>query len=189
MKKIVCYGDSITFGYQVPGGEQVVDNYPKVLNELLDDYEVINEGHSGWRSINGAKNFDELVLAKEPDIVIIMFGINDAKGSSFGITLKFDHYWDAILEMVDKCNDAGIRVIICGPTPTKFSRVNKFSKRLRMRCESIGLEYIDMGGIVYEKMLKMKLNIKKCFPDGIHLNDDYYRFIAEGLARHLTKDE
>lgn len=189
MKKIVCYGDSITFGYHVGNGEQVENNYPKVLQEKLgSEYIVINEGHSGWRSINGQESFDELVLAKKPDIVIMMFGINDAKGSSYGITLKYSTYWEAMLEMYNKCLEHNITPIFFTPTPTKNKRADKFAKRLRKRSEKLELNFCDMNTHVLTSMIKNHLTMKSALPDGIHFADEYYELVGIAAYEHLINN-
>ena len=71
----VCYGNSITYG----GGT----TYPEVFQNLLQqeynntNITVINEGHPGWTAEMAAGGMDTLVLPHQPDLVTIIFGIND----------------------------------------------------------------------------------------------------------------
>ncbi len=91
-KKIVCFGDSNTYGYD-PGtggryGEDV--RWPKLLQKHLgDEYEVMEEGQNGRTIANedpwegGTKCGIDYVLpmleTKRPDLLIIMLGSNDLK--------------------------------------------------------------------------------------------------------------
>ncbi|MDD2702652.1 MAG: GDSL-type esterase/lipase family protein, partial [Candidatus Omnitrophica bacterium] len=71
-KNIICFGDSITFGYGVEKGE----DYPSRLREMLK-LPVINAGVDGDTSAKALLRLKADVLDKEPYLVIIEFGGND----------------------------------------------------------------------------------------------------------------
>ena len=92
MIKIVCFGDSNTYGFNPKTGGRYDESirWPKKLQELLgSDYEVIEEGQNGrtiacddpWEG--GTKCGMDYVLpmieTKRPDLLIIMLGSNDLK--------------------------------------------------------------------------------------------------------------
>ena len=92
MKKIVCFGDSNTYGYDpATGGRYDEDTrWPKILAKLLGDgYEVFEEGQNGRTIANddpwegGTKCGMDYVLpmleTKRPDLLVIMLGSNDLK--------------------------------------------------------------------------------------------------------------
>jgi lysophospholipase L1-like esterase len=77
--KVVCVGDSITYGYLVPIG-----SYPSQLQAKLgNNYTVVNYGVNGTSvSANTDNPYTQTssyknALASDPDIVIIMLGTND----------------------------------------------------------------------------------------------------------------
>lgn len=91
-KKIVCFGDSNTYGYDPSTGGRFDENtrWPKVLQKLLGDgYEIFEEGQNGRTIANedpwegGTKCGMDYVLpmleTKRPDLLIIMLGSNDLK--------------------------------------------------------------------------------------------------------------
>ena len=93
MKKIICFGDSNTYGYNPATGGRFDENtrWPKVLQKLLgEDYEIFEEGQNG-RNISdpdpwegGTKCGMDYVLpmieTRHPaDLLIIMLGTNDLK--------------------------------------------------------------------------------------------------------------
>lgn len=92
MRRILCFGDSNTYGYSPVDGQRYGDdiNWPGVLGSLLGDrFEVINEGKNG-RTIafddpykdgcNGMNDIGTCIEEHEPlDLVIIMLGTNDLK--------------------------------------------------------------------------------------------------------------
>ena len=101
MKRILCFGDSNTFGY-IPGNGQ---RYPwgvrwtSILNEKLglENYRVIEEGLCGRTTIfedplrDGRRGVDILPTVLEThapvDLVVLMLGTNDCK-SVYGATAE-----------------------------------------------------------------------------------------------------
>ena len=79
--RIVCFGDSITFGEDLPSTQA----YPAVLAELLKqkhadlDLVVINAGVRGHTSVQGLARLERDVLRYKPHVVLIAFGLNDGK--------------------------------------------------------------------------------------------------------------
>lgn len=101
MKTILCYGDSLTWGYnpQGPSRHPLEDRWPSVLQaELGTSVQVIADGlngrttayddHLAGEDRNGARTLPVALGAHSPlDLVIILLGTNDMKpwihGSAF----------------------------------------------------------------------------------------------------------
>ncbi|MCT7375370.1 SGNH/GDSL hydrolase family protein [Chelativorans salis] len=93
MKTILCYGDSLTWGYNTEGPSRHAyeDRWPSVLQARLGDKaRVIAEGLNGRTTAfddwlagadrNGARILPTLLATHSPlDLVIIMLGANDMK--------------------------------------------------------------------------------------------------------------
>ncbi len=82
---IVCLGDSVTHGWfkvtdRAPDHEAA---YPYKLKKLLDFYypnqvfNVINSGIGGTTASQATERIERDVLKFQPDLVLIMFGVND----------------------------------------------------------------------------------------------------------------
>ncbi len=81
--RIVCLGDSGTFGYwrrapDVPGW----DNYPQALVELLKQHglghvEVLNAGVLGYSAPHGLRQLMVQILDLDPDVITVRFAFND----------------------------------------------------------------------------------------------------------------
>jgi lysophospholipase L1-like esterase len=77
--RIVCLGDSITHGEDLPSG----DTYPAMLADMLKeryphlDTAVVNAGACGHTSVQGLARVDRDVLWYQPHVVFVAFGIND----------------------------------------------------------------------------------------------------------------
>lgn len=93
MKTVLCYGDSLTWGYnaETGGRHQYNDRWPSVLQKALgSDVTVISEGLNGRTTAfdcgladcdrNGARVLPTILETHAPiDLVIIMLGTNDLK--------------------------------------------------------------------------------------------------------------
>jgi lysophospholipase L1-like esterase len=75
--RIVCFGDSVNFGWNF----KYEYSYPSVLEKLLKkDYpniKIINSGVGGNTIIDGNQRFIRDVSRYKPNLVIINFGLND----------------------------------------------------------------------------------------------------------------
>jgi len=69
---IVCFGDSITFGYGAAPGE----DYPAALSKMVK-FPVINAGVDGDTSFAALDRLEQDVLSKNPRLVIVEFCGND----------------------------------------------------------------------------------------------------------------
>jgi len=78
--RIICMGDSVTFGWPT----KVEDTYPKILEKLLNShfpkkkFEVFNAGVPGYTSYQGLVWLKKDILRYSPDLIIVYYGINDA---------------------------------------------------------------------------------------------------------------
>jgi len=78
-QRIICMGDSTTFGWSI----YREDAFPEVLGKLLNQdklngrFEVINAGVPGYSSFQGLILLKRVILELKPDFVTICFGSND----------------------------------------------------------------------------------------------------------------
>lgn len=77
--RILCVGDSVTFGFNVDQN----DSYPERLQALLRErfpqrqIEVINAASPGWSFVQGLLYLEREGLTLQPDVVIMAHGPND----------------------------------------------------------------------------------------------------------------
>jgi len=95
--RIICLGDSVTFGWALEDEE----TYPVQLeNQLREKYpgcniEVINLGTSGYSSFQGRQLFFLLGKKLQPDLVILGFGQNDRIPAIFSDQEQFEKgFWN-----------------------------------------------------------------------------------------------
>lgn len=119
---IAFLGDSVTQGcfdvyYDRAGRIQTFFDYKKAystrVRELLNllypeaQINVINSGISGDTAGGGAKRVERDVLAFNPDLVVISYGLNDVTESDEGLT----NYKNALAEIFEKVIKSGAECI------------------------------------------------------------------------------
>ncbi|MBO4460114.1 MAG: hypothetical protein J5778_05590 [Clostridiales bacterium] len=90
-KRILCFGDSNTWGYDPATGMRFEGRWPRVLAELAGpNYEIVEEGQNGrtialedpweWGTKRGLDYCLPMIESHKPlDIIVIMLGSNDLK--------------------------------------------------------------------------------------------------------------
>ena len=105
---IVAFGDSATYGYLVPRGQ----DYPAQLQAALRakgyDVEVSNQGITGDTTAGALKRFDA-AIGPDTKIAIVEFGVNDLRHGVSGKALRAN-----LNEIVRTLRKRGIDVLIVG---------------------------------------------------------------------------
>ena len=165
-KTIICFGDSITFGYGVNKGE----DYPSQLSRLIQA-PVINAGIDGDTTVEAIKRFDSDVLERDPLLVVIEFGGND-----FLRKIPKEVTVNNIREMVDKSQARGAMVAIVDISAGIFLKEYRSEfYNIARKSNAIFIPKI-MGEIITNPHLKS---------DFIHPNADGYKLIAQRTWRAI----
>jgi len=114
MKTVLCYGDSLTWGFDAAAGGRhaLEDRWPSVLGSALGDgANVIAEGLNGRTTAyddhlsdcdrNGARILPTVLHSHAPlDLVILMLGANDLKPVIAGTALAARQGIERLLELI-----------------------------------------------------------------------------------------
>lgn len=111
---IVAFGDSVThgiLGYNEVGYETAYWN--RLRKKILDirNYVPVNAIDSGIEGITAKNSLDRMdrdVFAHNPDLVIIMFGLND-------VNFPLEEYTESLATMFERCNEKCIYTIFMTP--------------------------------------------------------------------------
>ncbi len=111
---IVAFGDSVThgiLGYNEVGYETTYWN--RLRKKILDirNYVPVNAIDSGIEGITAKDSLDRMdrdVFAHNPDLIIIMFGLND-------VNFPVEEYTESLATMFKRCNEKGIYTIFMTP--------------------------------------------------------------------------
>lgn len=111
---IVVFGDSVTHG-SVAGGEYNYETvyWNRLRNKILEKrnyvpVNVINAGIGGISAERSLERMDSQVLAHNPDLVIVCFGLNDVNG-------ELQRYLNSLTTIFNKCKERDIDTIFMTP--------------------------------------------------------------------------
>ena len=161
---IICFGDSITFGYGAEPGQ----DYPNLLSKMIN-IPVINSGINGDIYFVALKRLKSDVLDKDPLLVIIEFGGND-----FLRKIPINETLKNIEEMINKIQSHGATVAIVDISAGMImSSYRKEFRRLSKNCSAIFIPNL-FSGILTNPSLKS---------DALHPNGEGYKLIAQRIYR------
>ncbi len=165
-KNIICFGDSITFGYGVGSGE----DFPSALGKLVK-VGVINAGIDGDTSTEALKRLDSDVLIREPFLVIIEFGGND-----FLRRIPQEETINNIKEMVERIQQIGAMVALADTSAGMFMR--EYRLAFHKIAEEKGTIFIPsiLSGIITNPAMKS---------DFLHPNANGYKLIAQRIYQSI----
>lgn len=202
MKKILCYGDSNTFGYN-PCDASRYDMHTRwtaILQNILgDEYEVIEQGMCDRTGIadndkglafSAQKHFPECMSdAKQVDILVLWVGTNDLQ-FKYNLSLEeiengleklilvAQNYTEKIVlipsvELSDNILDGYFRCQFDNISVLKSKEMSKIYTKLS---QIYNLEYFDINKFV-----------KPSATDGLHYDAEGHRIIAQKLSEFLLK--
>lgn len=111
---IVAFGDSVTHGALGAGEINYETVYWNRLRQKINQVRnyipvnVINAGIGGIDAKGSLDRMEKQVLAHDPDLVIVCFGLNDVNGS-------LEEYLSALRTIFERCNEREIETIFMTP--------------------------------------------------------------------------
>jgi len=165
-KKIICFGDSITFGY----GVNPSDAYPAVLSEWFN-IPVVNSGIDGDTTDQALKRLVPDVLENDPLLVIVEFCGND-----FLEKIPKQTTISNISQMADKIQEQGAMVAIVDISAGMFLAEYRMDfRRLAQEKDAIFIPAV-LDKIITNPSMKS---------DFLHPNEKGYRLLAERIYRKI----
>ena len=181
MKRILCIGDSNTFGFDPRS--YIGDRYPEEVRwtDRLPGFEVVNRG------LNGAKiplNYErqiEIIRAVEPDLIIVMLGTNDIlSGISAEQTAKrMDNFISAMKE-------EGKAIILISPPPVEFGEWVQSEEYSDEACELAEMyrKVAEKNGCMFADAGKWGVELTY---DGVHFSEEGHDTFARRLEELLQR--
>lgn len=181
--KIVCLGDSLTYGFGVRRSKI----WTKIAQDKLN-IEIINEGINGDTSGGMLSRYHESVYMKRPEAVLIMGGVNDfIAGADLGVVKanitsmahqSIAKYIDPIIGIPTKIDLKNVRQD--WSEFTDFEMVAKelyeYRQWIFKFCKTFNIKYIDF----YEEFEKAtELKPGDYYTDGLHFNEHGNEILAE----------
>ena len=148
---IVAFGDSVTHGAVVRDEINYETVYWNRLRKKILDVRnyvpvnVINAGIGGITATGSLERIDRQVLAHNPDLVIVCFGLNDVNGT-------LEEYLSSLKIIFEKCTAFGTDVIFMTP--------NMLNTYVVPETEPVHIEYAAVTA-EYQNSGRMDLYISK----------------------------
>ena len=203
--RILCYGDSNTFGY-IPGRGGRYNchtRWPGRLQELLgSEYQVIEEGLCGRTTAfedvtepgrNGLDRIRDAVERSLPlDVLVIMLGSNDCKAQFGASAQEIAGGLEQVAAQARGGEASGFRVLLVAPAAmtdrvmhsgfgSEFDqRSIQVSKELAEAYEALarkyGCDFLDGSKVTQVSEI-----------DGLHLDAEGHGRLAEAVVKYLQK--
>ena len=203
MKTVLCYGDSLTWGYdaETQGRHALADRWPSMLQAALGDgVDVVAEGLNGRTTAfddhlagadrNGARILPTVLATHAPiDLIVMLLGTNDMKPSIHGSPVLAQRGIRRLIEIVRAqdypAGDHVPEILIVVPPAVGATENADFrevyaggeasSKRLAGLYEALA----DEAGCGFFDAGSVA---RPASFDGVHLDADNTRKIGEALA-------
>jgi lysophospholipase L1-like esterase len=190
--RIVCLGDSITGVYYHTGGLRA---YPEMLEIALRkaypqaQVTVFNAGRSGDTTKGALARLDRDVIAHQPHLVTVMFGMNDL------VKIPMADFRNNLKEISARCRQAGAEVLLCTQdsvreTPARpSSKLAEFTQAIREVAKEESLEVVDCFALYEAVRSKDPLEWSLLHSDEIHPNMDGHKLFASAIAQAISGKE
>ncbi len=195
--KIIFFGDSLTFlaGKEEPAKQGVTKGYVRIVRESLNEKHKDKNIEVDWVATGGhtvpdlIKRLEKDVLSKQPTIVVIQIGCNDAR------RIPKETFKSSLEELIDKLQKEKIQVIQCSLTSVgeKHDGTNKDDPKLEefaevereiAKAKNVPLNDLRKAFVAY-----WKANNPENKPNGIltydgnHFNQKGMEFVAEQMLK------
>lgn len=204
-KRILCFGDSNTWGFIPGSGFRYDENtrWTQLLQaKLKDDYVVLEEGLNGRTSsfdvgydefLNGKKSFPFVLKTAFPlDLIIIFLGTNDIVEhdeiqTEKGITeiVRMAKNANYIIRSSHPIFPNGSKVLLitptrCIPSPIMTQTIVERSEHFSQMCKRIS-ELMDVENLEFSsKVLPSEV-------DGVHFSPEAHKIIAEEIYSKIKE--
>lgn len=208
--KIVCFGDSLTYGYGVLEHIAYPYRLTKDLPEKYPQYswEIRNSGINGHTTREALIRLRGSVLQHKPHMVFILFGSNDSalNEGQYRTPYEYEQNLRKILTEIfalptgNPFHDGTPLVILMTPPSmvdtdfypfTTNDRLELYGEIVKKLAQEYDLPLIDLFA-AYQS-IKNKADYEACFQyDGVHLSNAGYEILYNLILdtiEHIMKDQ
>ncbi len=194
--RIIFFGDSLTAlaGQEAPK-QHVTKGYVRIVRETLQEKHKDRPVEVDWVATGGhtvpdlLKRVDKDVIAKQPTIVVIQIGCNDAR------RIPKETFKSSLEELIDRLQKANIQVVQCTLTSVgeKHDGTNKDDAKLDefaeverevARAKNVPLNDLRKAFVAHWKAKNADNQPSGILTyDGNHFNQTGHQFVAEQMLR------
>lgn len=207
IKRILCYGDSYTWGYIPSSGHERFPadiRWTGILQQKLGkDYEVIEEGlnsrtlnsddqRDGKEGRNGSTYLIPCLDTHDPiDLVILMLGTNELKDSFQTTNEQFasvveNYYVKTIQNRKSQFSDKTPKLLLISPPILDLTK--EYAQKRYSRSKELN-EYLP---VMYKQIAERNgceflssSDFVTVGSDGVHIDADNHRLLGEGIFNKI----
>lgn len=209
MKRIVCFGDSNTWGYNPLNGERYPENirWPSVMANMLGmEYSVIEEGLNGRTTVfndpvedfrNGSDYIIPCLNTNKPvDLVILMLGTNDMKSifnaNPFFITKGMAKLVDMVQKSESGKNGTSPKILVAAPIEIgknimKCDTAEYFHQHAPDISRMLQQYYMEMAQEYGCEYINAAQHAKPSEIDCVHMDEESHMRLAQAMARKIKE--
>lgn len=186
---LVCFGDSLTYGYGVAPGEGYVDR----LRNAHPDWAIVNSGVNGDTADGGLLRLEYSVLRHRPDRVLILFGSNDAaRWDAFRSLAEYRHSMTAILSVLRERLPA-CKIYLITPPAVNDALAKPFLDNMQLEPyrETVRALARERGCTLIEFARGLERKTAFLQSDGVHLSPTGYQYLfqlVDDALAHNTEE-
>ncbi len=202
MKKVLCFGDSNTFGFNPKTGERYQKNerWSGILSDKAkNEFKIIEAGCNNRTCIaqnpQGSEYIGNKILSKylksDVDVVILALGINDVQ-FLFDVSIEEIKIGMEKLINISKNINPNIEIIIVSPSVISKDVLSgyfacQFNEISIQKSKHISKNYFDLSKKYDCKFLDLNeiAKVSKC--DGLHYEIEEHKTIAEKIYQILKQ--
>jgi isoamyl acetate esterase len=194
--RIIFFGDSLTAlaGQEAPK-DRVTRGYVRIVRETLTANHPDKQVEVDWVATGGhtvpdlLKRVDQDVIARQPTIVVIQIGCNDAR------RISKETFRSSLEQLIDKLQQSGIQVVQCTLTSVgeKSDGTNKDDPKLdefaEVERQVARAKNVPLNDLRQVFVAHWKANNPDNKPNGIltydgnHFNQAGHQFVAEQMLK------
>lgn len=202
MTKILCFGDSNTWGYQANSGKRFAkgQRWPGILARLIgNQVQVIENGLPGRTTYLSDNTFgfrsgiDDLLTElsqQRPDWLIIMLGTNDLfPGFGLNAAQVASKLEKLLIESQTHCTQQHIpqpkMLIVAPPAINNSGSFAELFKGAEYQSQLLSTHYQRLAGALNFSFLNAAEYLSAKLEDGVHMNAIQHKALAEAITQKV----
>lgn len=186
--KVVCFGDSITYG-------ALVDQHSWVwyLSNDHVDVNFINAGRSGRKTSDKEELLPVLKQHSDADYYLIFLGVNDLKDGTDSMVNSCVANMKWMISEIRKA-DGKAKIVILAPSDINLKTMNeinvkkKYNTNTQQSLKELEKKYKELSKKEHTGFISLLHTVSKPnYVDGLHPNPDGQKQIAKAVWKGLNK--
>lgn len=200
MKKILCFGDSNTYGFNPKDYSRysISERWSGILSQNLANFEVFEKGcnnktcfSNSIKELNSIKILPDY-LNENFDIIIIQIGINDLQ-SGFDTNLEqLKNNLIKLIEIIYNYNSKSEIIFLCPDEINECILNSDFSQLFNntsiLKSKELNKIFKEISNKTNVKIFYLSDIAKTSAIDGLHYDIENHKKIADVLIRYISEN-